>query len=304
MRRLDNTSSKHRGFIVDSKEGIDILECETCGYKHIFPLPSLQELHKFYQEDYYKKEKPRYLQEGEEDLLWWKATYREYYNLLSDHLKKSGEVFEIGSGPGYFLKCGKELGWKVLGVEPSLQAVEYAKQLGVEEVIHGFFTSELAASLSSFDAIFMDMVIEHVIDPAELLLLAKSVLKKEGLILISSPNDYNPLQAILRNTLKFSPWWVVPHHHINYFDFTSIQRLLETLGFEIVELRGSFPMEFFLLGGENYIGNFPLGRKVHGIRKQFESHLYEAHPNLLREFFRFFAKQGIGRGFVVLARNK
>jgi len=37
-------------------------------------------------------------------------------------------------------------------------------------------------------------------------------------------------------------------------DFESIKKLIEKLRSEIVESTGTFPMEFFLLSGGNYVG--------------------------------------------------
>lgn len=51
--------------------------------------------------------------------------------------------------------------------------------------------------------------------------------------------------------------------HINYFDFHGIEILLENLGFGIVLKTSDFPMELFLLMGEDYIENYKVGIKCH-----------------------------------------
>lgn len=299
-----SVNREHSGNIIDTKEGSTIIDCNHCAFKHIIPIPLPEELEALYQKEYYSNEKPKYIQEVEEDREWWEITYKDYYRLFEKFLKKETKsILDIGSGPGYFLKCGQELGWTVTGIEPAKQAYEYSQQFSVN-VVHDFLTENLAKKLGKFDVIFMDTVIEHVPDPISFLKTAKKMLHEEGIFCIISPNDYNPLQNILREQLHYDPWWVVPRHHINYFDFNSMQNLLEKLGFEILETTATFPMEFFLLCGEEYVGNDKMGRACHAKRKTFEKNLYKSNPKLIQSLYRSLAKMGIGRKFVILARNK
>ncbi len=294
---------KHEGPVIDTVDDINVIDCNTCGFKHVTPLPSEEELNAFYEKEYYNKDKPQYLRDSEEDAEWWEMTYAEYFHLFENYCsKETAKVLEIGSGPGLFLKCGKERGWNLTGIEPSKQAFEYSLQFGAP-VINAFFSEESAQTLGTFDIIFMDTLLEHIADPIALIQLAKSILNKKGLLCIISPNDYNPLQKILREKKNYAPWWVVPHHHLNYFDFQSIQNLLTSQGFTIKEKLGTFPIEFFLLCGDNYIGNRQLGREVHAKRKQFEKNLMESNPELLKAFYQSLGKQGVGRSFVVLAQH-
>jgi len=293
----------HYGQILDTKNGFDVIECETCEFKHIIPIPTQEELDKLYKEEFYSTEKPRYFKGVEEDLEWWEMTYRNYYQLFEKYCQKGKKrLLEIGSGPGYFLKCGKELGWDVLGFEPSKQAYEYSQKFGVK-VINDFFSERDTDKYGKFDVVYMNTVIEHLPDPISLIKGAKSVLKPNGIICIISPNDYNPLQNILRKNLGYEPWWVAPPQHINYFDFESIKKLLERLGFEIVESTGTFPMEFFLLSGDNYVGNDKLGRKCHFKRKIFEGNMYKYGSEYLDSIYKFLAGNDIGREFVVIGRK-
>ena len=245
--------------------------------------------------------KPKYFSDYEEDLEWWMATYRNHFSLLAKHTD-GRKLLDIGSGPGYFLKCGKDLGWDVLGFEPSKDASEYSRKLGVE-VVNDFFSAKAAGKYGKFDAIYMKTVIEHLPDPEKLLLEAKDALAPGGLICIISPNDYNPLQNILREKMNFDPWWVSPPQHLNYFDSASVSKLLERLGLEVVDLLGNFPMEFFLFSGLNYVGNPEVGRQCQLRRKDFELNMYNGDPELLNGIYRSFGGKGIGREFIIIAKK-
>lgn len=298
------TGVRHRGRVIDSKNNFDVIECKPCGFKHVIPIPKPEELNQLYKEKFYFTEKPKYFKEAEEDLEWWKMTYRNYYQLFEKYCLAGGrKLLEIGSGPGYFLKCGEELGWDVAGFEPSRQAYEYSKKFGVK-AINSSFSEKEARKYGKFDIVYMNTVIEHLPDPISLTKDVKKTLKPGGIICIVAPNDYNPLQKILRNDLKLEPWWIAPPQHINYFDFNSIQKLLKRLGFEIMELLGTFPMEFFLLSGDNYVGNDELGRKCHAKRKIFETNMYKHAAEQLNTIYKTLATFGMGRELVVIGREK
>ena len=291
----------HKGKILDKKEGVSIIECISCGFKHVNPIPSEEDLAKFYKKEFYSKGKPNYFRETKEDLSWWMATYNNYYALLEKHTK-GRKILDVGSGPGHFLVCGKKRGWNVLGFEPSFDAWKYSKRRKLA-VVNDFFSYESAKQYGPFDVIHTSMVLEHVPNPATFIEDMKKLLKPNGIIAIFCPNDYNPLQEILQKKLKFKPWWVVPTHHLNYFDVSSMKKLLSKNGFEVVEKLATFPMEFFPLSGDNYIGNTSLGRECHLRRKKFEMLLFENNPQLLNNLYASFATQGIGREFFFIAQK-
>ena len=63
-------------------------------------------------------------------------------------------------------------------------------------------------------------------------------------------------------------------------------------------------MEFFLLSGDNYVGNNELGRKCHFKRKTFEMNMYKYGKEQLNMIYKALADVGIGREFVVIGRVK
>src|SRR3989338_6123101 len=130
----------HSGKVLDKKDGFSVIDCVTCGFKHIAPLISDDELRKFYEKEFYQKEKQNYFKETKEDLPWWIATYNNYYAIL-EKLTKGRKILDVGSGPGDFLFVGKNRGWDVLGIEPSPTAFIYARKRGLR-VINDFFSFE------------------------------------------------------------------------------------------------------------------------------------------------------------------
>jgi SAM-dependent methyltransferase len=295
----------HVGTVCDLVGRYHVIECEKCGFRHIIPIPSRKELVSTYSKQYYSREKPLYLKRAREDLEWWNTVYSERYERLEKLLPRTcRRILDVGSGPGYFLLHGRQRGWITKGIEPSKQAVAHSRGLGLE-IVEDFLTVRNAGRLGTFDVIHFSEVLEHVPDPKAMLEITKRCLAHKGLLHISVPNDYNPFQKVLREICGYKPWWIVPPHHINYFNARSLERLLVNSGFEVVMQTATFPIDAFLLMGDNYVGNDKLGRRVHQKRKTFEINLAKAGMSRLkRDLYSAMARLGIGREIEILARSR
>ena len=304
MREL-STVGTHSGPVLERVSGFELLECGPCGFKHVLPLPEPGELEAVYRHDYYLSTKPDYLERVAEDAAWWREVWDDRFTFFEACLPaERRRVLDVGSGPGSFLARGRERGWEALGIEPSARAAAHAREHGLS-VVAGFLTSELARELPRFDVVHMSEVLEHVPDPRAMLALAGELLVPGGLVCVSVPNDYNPLQRALREVRGFSPWWVAPPHHLNYFDFASLEGLLERAGFEVLQRTTSFPMELFLLMGEDYVGDARTGRACHAKRMAFEKTLHEANLTPLRRaLYSKLAELGLGRLIVMTGRKR
>ena len=293
---------RHQGKTLDRKEGVNVIDCRSCGFVHVSPIPTHTQLKKFYEQEFYQHERPNYFRETKEDLPWWMATYNNYYQVL-ERRTRGRSLLDIGSGPGHFLACGKKRGWKTVGIEPSPVAAAYSRKRGLSAVTD-FFSYDSAKKLGTFDVVHAALVLEHIPDPTGFIIDMKKMLKQAGRLAIFCPNDYNPLQRILRADKHFPPWWVVPKHHLNYFTPESMRRLLERLGFVVEDVLGTFPLEAFLLAGKNYVGNHVVGRACHTQRKAFELMLYKKDSAILNDLYASFAAAGIGREFMIIARKR
>lgn len=291
----------HSGPVIVSVDGCDVIDCQTCGFLHVYPLFSDEELKQFYDAEFYQKERPDYLRHAEEDKEWWMLRYHHYYETLEAHAP-GRRLLDIGSGPGYFLEAGHARGWDVLGFEASPVAAEYTRTRGIP-VINDYFSAGKANGLGQFAVVSLALVLEHLRDPIGLIEEALSVLAPGGLLLVISPNDFNPLQKILWKHMGFAPWWVVPQHHLNYFDSRSARDFFLARGLEVLHQETSYPMETFLLAGRNYVGNGALGRTCHEERKAFETALFRHDKAVMRALAKSWSDQGIGREFIILGRK-
>ena len=304
MKRQFKKWGLHSGFSLDFVDSYNVIECTFCGFKHLIPIPSPTFLTKVYTKEFYGKTKPDYFKKQKKDLKWWDMVFEERYEMIEKLLPKAKRsILDIGSGPGFFLKFGKDRGWETRGVEPSISAVKYSRSLGLD-VANNFFGDKLTRKLGTFDAVHMHGVLEHLPNPKETIKICYSLLNKGGVLSTSVANDYNPLQLIVKNSLKIRKWWVVPSQHINYFNISSITSLVKLQKFKILDVTTTFPMEIFLLMGFNYIDNDKIGSFCHEKRKNLEFALVKSgYKKLKRKIYKAFAKQNIGRQIELIAQK-
>ncbi len=302
----DSKGQLHSGKILEKKNEFEIIECSLCGFIHVIPIPSKEDIEKVYQSTYYQDVKPAYIEKSLDEQDWINLHNDWKYSTIEQLIPPNKRtILDIGSGPGLFLKMGAERGWNTLGIEPSEQAYNYSKNTLGLNIINDFFNDRLIPQLNDFDVVHLSDVLEHVIDPNHIINLVNSILKPDGLICIVVPNDFNPLQIGYQKIRGCNPWWVAPPHHINYFNFQSLEKLLEKNNFEVILKESTFPMEFFLLFGEDYIGKDQIGKACHRKRMNFERNLEQSGLNRIRQqLYHCFAQLGIGRQIVIFARLK
>ena len=302
----------HNGPRITHAQEHDIIDCFECGFKHALPLPDPAALEREYRDSYYADEKPNFIAHAGEDQPWFELAQNDRldaFEKLTDAASSSEAIgqnrvrrlLDIGCGPGFFLATAIKRGWQGFGVEPSRQAAAHARSLGAQ-ITEGLFTAQTAATLGRFDAVNLTNVLEHVPDPIAILKRAIGLLNSGGVLCVGVPNDFSPFQIAARSAMNTGDWWVAPPHHLNYFDFESLGALVERLGLKITDRTTSFPMEAFLMMGENYTSDPALGRACHNKRKRFDFAFEAAGmTESRRDFYRALARLGIGREAVIIA---
>jgi len=299
--RLFDGKAVHQGPLLAEKDGYEVIDCRPCGFIHIDPIPAEEELERIYRDEYFTSEKPAFIERVREDEEWWKTVFDERLEFMEKNLfAGSRRLLDIGCGPGFFLKRATERGWKGLGVEPSKVAARTALSSGVE-VIRGFFDAmALEKEGRSFHAVHISEVLEHVRDPQKVLSGAFGLLEPGGIACVVVPNDFSPVQEALRERRGYEDYWVAVPHHINYFSFDSIKALMERAGFSILKTTSTFPMDFFLLMGEDYVGDDALGRRCHHMRARLDIMLSQKRLRAFKdEMYALMAENGIGREAVI-----
>ena len=284
---------EHTGIILSDKLGYKVIDCAECGFAHLDPIPNSFVLDNYYK-DFYTKHKPNYIKEAEEDLNWWHSWY-SFYNKHLTTMSRGRTLLDVGSGPGFFIEYMRDKGWTCTGMDLSNpRNVE-----GVVEVDFSNMEVIWQSTLLKYHAITMCEYLEHCPNPRYALRLAHSMLEDKGVLMLVVPNDFNPLQLMLVG--KHGEYWVAPPAHINYFNHTSLAKLLHSCGFSIHFRLSTFPVEAFSLisgtYGYDYIGNPSEGRRMHAHRKYIDGLLGPG----TNPFYEGLVSLGIGREIVLFA---
>lgn len=142
-----------------------------------------------------------------------------------ERLRSPGRLLDIGAGPGFFVAEALARGWQAEGLEPDQWAVAEAARRGTP-ITQG--TDQDLSSLppASFDVVTFFDVIEHVVDPIELVRRVHHVVRPGGWVVLTTPR-FDSAVARLMNT----HWYAIFPAHLHYFSRLSLTRTLSTAGF-------------------------------------------------------------------------
>lgn len=139
-------------------------------------------------------------------------------------------LLDVGCSSGAFLQIAKSFGINAEGVEPAEKPVAYAREQGLK--VHLGLLEEVKFPDSSFDAITLYEVIEHVDNPAKILEECRRVLRPGGVLVIGTGNTDSWTRMVKGSSWDF---FDMRQHggHINFFSNKSIAVLARNTGFEV-----------------------------------------------------------------------
>ena len=272
------------------------------GFFQIDPTPTPEEIKKFYAEHFYSENYKFFNDSSFEvqssDKEFFEGIWSDFFNNFTEinkNLKKGGALLDIGCGMGLAMKFFKKKGLNTYGFDPSEKAVEYCKKNGLE-VIHAGLEGIDVFKNKKFDVITLFNVLEHLPDPKKTINEIRDVLSQKGILMIDVPNEFNHFQIAANEKFKLDKWWVNAPCHLNYFSKDSLVNLLKSCGYKIKICQSSFPLEMFLLFGDNYIKDSKLGSICHRKRVNFEKNLRDqGKEKTLKNFYRALADLNLGR---------
>jgi len=192
---------------------IDIYCCSQCGHTQITSFVADE-----YYEDYFLGS-------------YWGSSFTEVRKKqLSTlvQLAPSTESFlDVGCGVGHYLELARNHFQQLYGVEPSESSANIATAKGFR-ITHDYFQEQLSFG-TKFDVITMIEVLEHIDRPLELVKLASTFLKEDGILLIEVPNG----QRIVSNQLFYN----LCTDHIQYFSISSLAAMAQLADMQVICVR-------------------------------------------------------------------
>ncbi len=216
----------------------EIHRCVRCDLEQTFPVPTLAELKKLYETHYNFG--------GESDTLYtrWRERflfspfYLPWTRLDGDaafyRRTGKGRLLDVGCNEGRGLRIYARNGFQAEGLDLNEAAAAVAREAGL--TVHTRLLEEFHPE-APYDVVVLSNVMEHALDPKQMLLEANRILGNGGQVWISCPNSESWLRKV------FGKSWINWHVPFHTFHFSSkvLRRLLAESGYTGVETRSVTP---------------------------------------------------------------
>ncbi len=200
---------------------VGLVRCKSCNFVFSKKIPSKQELVDYYSNNY---ERTSYLSP---------ITVKRFNEILDrfEPFRKTGKLLDVGAGYGFFMEVARERGWDVYGTELTDEAVQHCESKGLK-MYQGDF-HELDIDPGSFDVIVSIEVLEHLNTPIQYAQKANEVLRKGGVLYLTTPN----FNSILRYRLKEQYNVIEYPNHLCYYTPQTLQNLFTSNGFDKMDMK-------------------------------------------------------------------
>src|SRR5215469_5680978 len=173
----------------------------------------------------------------------------EYFECLRSEMleyvpSNCRKVLDVGCGFGSFgASLRKRTNCEVWGVEGDSGCIRKAEE-NVDRVLQGYFGRELDLPPGYFDCIVFNDVLEHMLDPAAALVLARPLLSSRGCIVASIPNlRHFPTiwKLVVGEEWEYKEFGILDRTHLRFFTRPSVVRLFQGAGFLVQRIDGINP---------------------------------------------------------------
>ncbi|OIR19166.1 ubiquinone biosynthesis O-methyltransferase [mine drainage metagenome] len=215
-----------------------ISKCTVCDLEQTIPLPNQLEMNSLYEQFYnFSGERnTRYTQLREKFVN--SIVYRIWMAIDGDisfhKMSGAGKLLDVGCNEGRGLEFYQGHGFTAEGLELNSKAAEVARRKGF--TVYGS-TLENFTTQNRYDVVVLSNVLEHSLNPVDMLRHIHRLLNANGQVWISCPNS----QSWLRSA--FGRYWINWHvpFHVVHFSSGTLREMLKKTGFEVVSLRQETP---------------------------------------------------------------
>lgn len=165
-------------------------------------------------------------------------SHTKAFTYIAENSSAKGRILEVGCSKGYFGACLSDKGYEVWGVEPSNAAAKIAENY-LHKVHHGdingFFESNDGLQ---FDHIVFGDVIEHLLNPEEILIRSSAFLAPEGNIIASIPNVAHMAVRVMlfEGRWEYAEQGILDDTHLRFYTRQSILDLFTKSGYRVEKI--------------------------------------------------------------------
>jgi 2-polyprenyl-3-methyl-5-hydroxy-6-metoxy-1,4-benzoquinol methylase len=278
------------------------------GFWEVIDKPSAVQLREYYANKYYQESKGSYASTyTPAELSYFRAKIGQRAAVVGRVVAGKGSLLDVGCGEGFTLAYFRELGWNVRGFDYSSAGLQANNPGCANALIVGDVFELLRAEAASghrYDVIWLQNVLEHVLDPVELLKSLRVLVADGGVLVATVPNDFSTLQLnALNQKLIESPFWVALPDHLSYFSRDSLLNMGSATGWSCEEVLADFPVDWFLYHpGSNYVRDKSVGKRAHLARVDLENLIAAAPLEDVVAFYAALARVGMGRDLTAFYR--
>jgi ubiquinone/menaquinone biosynthesis C-methylase UbiE len=161
----------------------------------------------------------------------------ELINPFISDCKTNIHVLDVGCGQGHITSKIKEKfpTINISGLDISLTAIEYAHQRhkGIDFIVGDVYSPPYSEAF--FDIIICNNTWEHITDPVRMLNTLHKILKKRGVIIMSTPSRYrtsNLLKSLLGRSVSIN------EHHVTEYSVGQVIEQFKFSGFSVSKIKG------------------------------------------------------------------
>ena len=279
----------------------DGLTKNALGFWEVEQKPTEAELKEYYASKYYQEAQGSYeLDYSASELEHFEAKLRLRWSVIEDRFSDPGTVLDVGCGEGYALAFFNRMGWSVRGLDYSRAGIVSKNPEVANKLLEGDVFQLLAAENTSgarYELIWLQNVLEHVLDPVALMTSLRQLVKPGGVLVVTVPNDFSQLQLqALEQDHIDKPFWIALPDHLSYFSRDSLQNIGKATGWNCIDVLGDFPVDWFLYHtGSNYVRNPSVGKAAHKARIEIENLISRSPQKAVADFYSALAAIGMGR---------
>ncbi|MDA4848648.1 class I SAM-dependent methyltransferase [Hoeflea poritis] len=279
------------------------LQRHELGFLEVADKPSAAELAAYYRNTYFQNEKGNYrtvYPPEELEVIGLRIEQRRAWALELLGRERPGSILDVGCGEGFVLAAFESLGWQVEGIDFSRAGVEAMNPAIADRVEDGDLFSILERRIAEgerHDLVWLANVLEHVLEPVDLLELLHRLVKPGGMLVVTVPNDGNAFHdELLESCAIADRFWIAIPDHMSYFTAESLKRTAEATGWDCRDMQADFPIDLFLAHeGSNYVRDRSKGPAAHSARLQLERLIGAAGVAAAGRFYSALADVGLGR---------